>query len=129
MGNAFDFGSPNRSPNRLQIVDAPSSQPTVSPPSTMSMMVKNIPAEAVQPAFYVPGMNLTSPPIPPQPHSERIRSVPKQDSKEDLGVDCGPTFIASPTMTALSDVTASTKVDHVRNETWNVDEEETLVSK
>merc|ERR1719384_1540295 len=112
--NAFDFGSQDR----LKIVDAPSSQLTVSPPSTTSMMVKDIPAEAVQPAFYMPGMNLTSPPIPPQPHVERMRSIPKQKSNEDLGVGSGPTYIASPTMTALSDVTVSTKVGHGSDDTW-----------
>jgi len=132
----------------LKIVDVPSSKPSVSPPSTVSMLKNGISVQDVQPAFYVPGMQcsmLASPPLPPQPNNHRFRNVPKPehemdgDRDEDEGSrqedpkDQGPAFIVSPTITALSEVTASTKVGrhgHMRSVTnlsrvWNdVDDEE-----
>merc|ERR1712154_275462 len=77
--NAYDF----RRNDCLKIVDIPSSKPSVSPPSTVSMLKANkkIPVQDVQPAFYVPGYShmLASPPLPPQPNSYRIGSVPKPE--------------------------------------------------
>merc|ERR1712173_179935 len=95
----------------LKIVDVPSSKPSISPPSTVSMLKANkkIPVQDVQPAFYVPGFShmLASPPLPPQPNSDRFGSVPKRGHSEmerdgDRDEDLGPSFIASPTVTALS---------------------------
>merc|ERR550539_342806 len=140
----------------LKIVDIPSSKPSVSPPSTVSMLKANkkIAVQDVQPAFYVPGFShmLASPPLPPQPNSDRFGSVPKRGHSEmdriprdgdhgdrdgDRDEDLGPSFIASPTVTALSEVTASTKLGRghqvmrsITNLTagWNDDEEhKTLV--
>merc|ERR550539_1760464 len=147
--NAYDF----RSNDCLKIVDIPSSKPSVSPPSTVSMLKANkkIAVQDVQPAFYVPGFShmLASPPLPPQPNRNRFDAVPKPEHSEaerdgDHGrdgngdeEDLGPSFIASPTVTALSEVTASTKLGRghqvmrsITNLTagWNDDEEhKTLV--
>merc|ERR1712217_335977 len=137
--NAYDF----RGMSSLKIVDAPSSKrSTASPsiPSTVSMLAANkkISVQDVQPAFYVPGFTqmLASPPLPPQPNSNRFDAVPKPEHSE--AEDLGPSFIASPTVTALSEVTASTKIGRghhvmrsITNLTagWNDDEEhKTLVA-
>lgn len=151
--NAYDF----RSNDCLKIVDIPSSKPSVSPPSTVSMLKANkkIAVQDVQPAFYVPGFShmLASPPLPPQPNRNRFDAVPKPEHSEaerdgdhgrdgngddDDEEDLGPSFIASPTVTALSEVTASTKLGRghqvmrsITNLTagWNDDEEhKTLVA-
>ena len=135
--NAYDFRGVDGVAvmDRLKIVDVPSSKPSVSPPSTVSMLQNKISVQDVQPAFYVPGMHmLQSPPLPPQPETDRLRSVPKPDEDAE---DQGPAFMASPTVTALSEVTASTKVmdhGHMRSVThlsrgWNEeDEQRTLVT-
>merc|ERR1712154_622450 len=117
-----------------------SSKPTVSPPSTVSMLREKISVQDVQPAFYVPGMNmLASPPLPPQPDHGRFSAVPKPedidgDHSEDPD-DQLPAFMASPTVTALSEVTASTKLNGhnaMRSVTnfsrgWNGDDEQTTL--
>merc|ERR1712156_253485 len=149
--NAYDF----RGMDSLKIVDIPSSKPSVSPPSTVSMLKANkkIAVQDVQPAFYVPGFShmLASPPLPPQPNRNRFDAVPKPEHSEAEPErdgdhdgngdeeDLGPSFIASPTVTALSEVTASTKLGgrghqmmrSITNLTagWNDDEEhKTLVA-
>merc|ERR1719216_27755 len=70
-------------PSKLHV---PSSKPSISPPSTVSMLKANkkIPVQDVQPAFYVPGFShmLASPPLPPQPNSDRFGSVPKRGHSE-----------------------------------------------
>jgi len=154
--NAFDLRGVDAMAvmDSLKIKDVPSasSKPSVSPPSTVSMLKNGISVQDVQPAFYVPGMvpsMLASPPLPPQPNNHRFRNVPKPEHEVDGDVDDegsrhqedpkdqGPAFIVSPTITALSEVTASTKVGrhgHMRSVTnlsrgWNDDDEhKTLVT-
>jgi hypothetical protein len=141
--NAYDFGGADGVAvmERLKIVDVPSSKPSVSPPSSVSMFAKKISVQDVQPAFYIPGMHmLASPPLPPQPNMDRLRTVPKPEEEErdgDCVEDQGPAFMASPTVTALSEVTATTQVmsehaPHMRSVThlsrgWNVEDEERML--
>jgi len=128
--NAFDLRGVNM--ESLRITDVPSSKPTVSPPSTVSMLREKISVQDVQPAFYVPGMNmLASPPLPPQPDHGRFSAVPKPedidgDHSEDPD-DQLPAFMASPTVTALSEVTASTKLNGLRGWNGNDDDEQTTL--
>lgn len=123
--NAFDFGDDAKfAPKGPSAAggSAASQSVTVSPPTSLSMLRQRIPVQDVQPAFYVPGMHLlASPPLPPQPDTDRLRAIPKHcemDGDGDGAAEpevAAAAFIASPTVTALSEVTESTK--------WDGDEE------
>jgi len=120
----------------LQILNFPSFKSSVSPPSkSHSLLNKKVSLKDVRPAFYVPGMSsLSSPPLPPQPQQQRLDMLPKPRERtkgralaqeaEHLAED-HESVAPSSMVTALSEVSASTRLsEHRRNDTnlseaWN----------